>query len=153
MVSHQEKKEKALTNLVATLDKIAQDLDKLPTVFAREQEFAQQFDLYDPHTKDELFRSTVSSLRTLKMNISIAKLTRTNYSSLSLLQPFGTNLAHKTKYATTIHINCLPQENGRWVATASMMGLYRETLGYGETKEKAVAEAVKAIAPIFEANS
>jgi hypothetical protein len=85
------------------------------------------------------------------MSISIARLTRTNYASLSLLQTFPTNLANKNRYSTTIHINCLPQENGRWVATATMMGLSEDTLGYGETKERAVAEVIRAIAPLFEA--
>jgi hypothetical protein len=84
------------------------------------------------------------------MNVSIARLTRTNYSSLSLMQTFPTNLAHKNRYSTTIHINCLPQENGRWVATATVIGLERDTLGYGETKERAVVEAIEAIASLFE---
>jgi hypothetical protein len=45
MLSNHDKKEKALTNLINALDKITQDLEKLPTVFAREEKFAQQFDL------------------------------------------------------------------------------------------------------------
>jgi hypothetical protein len=153
MYSNTEKQEKAFTNIVNALDKIARDLEKLPPVFVREETFACQFDLYDTNTKEELFKNTIGCLRTLKMSMSIARMTRTNYASLSLLQPFPTNITRKNRYTATIHINCLPQENGRWVATATVMGLDRDTLGYGDTKESAVAQAIEAIVPLFEAQT
>jgi hypothetical protein len=33
------------------------------------------------------------------------------------------------------------------------MGLDRDTLGYGDTKESAVAQAIEAIVPLFEAQT
>ena len=136
-------KDKRFERLAEILDRIIEKLDELPQVFAAEEELAQHFDLSDPSTKDEVFRRTVSLLGTLKSSALIAQTVLIQSSLPDSLAPVSS--PKNNKYATTVRITCLPQENSRWVATA-FIGLSDSILAYGETKEQAIAHALRAIA-------
>ena len=55
----------------------------------------------------------------------------------------------KNKYENSVQLNCLPQENGRWVCCANTWDL-QDVVSYGATREEAIAKALKTIAEKYE---
>jgi hypothetical protein len=141
------RRERNLERLSEMLDRIIEKLDELPKVFAAEEELAKHFDLSEPDTKNEVFQKTVSLLGTIKTTALIAQ---TVLIQTSLSQPSIDSSASKSKkYSATVSIACLPQENGRWVATA-YMGFAESVLAYGDTQKQSIAAALRALAKILD---
>lgn len=56
-------------------------------------------------------------------------------------------------YSLHLYLDCLPQENGRWVCRASLSDWRINAIEYGQTREESIAKALYTIAQSLEAKS
>lgn len=147
----QPKDEKNLQKLqletVAILDDIINTLDELPTMVAREESLSVERNVNDEIGQGDAFSQTRSRLQFLTINLIQAK------TCLKLMQFASKTNNSSSRYSSGINLSCLPQEDGRWVVRATTWDLPDEVIVYGATQPEAIAEALSAIAALFDKDS
>ncbi|NJO93380.1 MAG: hypothetical protein HC820_01590 [Hydrococcus sp. RM1_1_31] len=125
--------------LAHNLDDLIDILDRIPPYFEREYELAKEFDLDDYRTAKNLFRDT-------KIQLSLIKLLAS--SMTDKLRRVQQDNKLTCSYSLHLHLDCLPQENERWVCRASLSDWCLNAIEYGQTREESIAKALYAIASL-----
>ncbi|NJO93379.1 MAG: hypothetical protein HC820_01585 [Hydrococcus sp. RM1_1_31] len=144
---HEKQLQKLQLETVAILDRIINIFDELPTIIAQEESLAIEQNLNNEIGERESFSQTRLRLQYLKIDIIQAK------TFLGLIQSASTRYKPSSSYSSGINLSCLPQEDDRWVVRATTWDLPDEVIVYGATQPKAIAEALLAIAALFDKNS
>jgi hypothetical protein len=129
---------------VAILDLIISTLDNLPIVVAQEESLSVERNLNDEIGHKDAFSQTRSRLQFLGIHLIQAK------TCLKLMQFASKTNKLSSHYSSGINLSCLPQEDGRWVVRATTWDLPDEVIVYGDTQPEAVAQALFAIAALFD---
>ena len=135
------KRERQKRALLEHLDHITDLLERVTVSYEQEKDFAAEFDTEDNRTARKVFQQTRSDLR---MIVSFAIQSRT---MLNMLYPL-----RKEKYLSA-HLSWLPQGDGRWVCEGNFGVLLssENVLGYGDSMEAAIADALRKLADVIEA--